>query len=284
MIDMVEARVIAGQIAERLVGKTIVVAVLAERKKGSMRDAHLLHVKPEDFKVRLEGTVLQAAYAKSRQVCIETSGGYGFAVWDVYGKILFIEAGAKIPGSPPIRLGFSDGSNLIVLPGVWAAMRLASNEDLAAAQGAVDPDLLDPSSEGFTVEALKRLVEMEKFKGSHIKEILTHYGTPGIMGLMGATCQEVLYRARVHPKRKAARLTAEELAALHRAIQGVIRDAIAAGGRASERDLFDRPGGFTPTVSAALEGKPCPACGAPITAIKMGGAGKFYICPGCQVL
>jgi len=45
MIDMVKARVIAGQIAEHLLGKRIA-AELGERKK-SYRDASLLRVKPE---------------------------------------------------------------------------------------------------------------------------------------------------------------------------------------------------------------------------------------------
>ncbi len=284
MIDMVEARVIAGQISDQLLGKKIQAAELAARKKKSMRDAYLLRVKPEEFRARLEGAVLKDAYAKYRHVCIETDSGFGLDIWDIYGKILFIEKGAKTPGNPPISLGFDDGSSLIVLPGVWGAMRVASNEELRAFRESSAPDILDTSSEGFTVAALKRLVGMEEFQGSNIKQIITKHGSPGIIGMMGAYSQEALYRARIHPKRKANRLTEEELVSLHRAIKEVTRDAIEAGGRASERNLFNKPGGFVPTVSQATEGKECPVCGAAIKAINMGGAGKYYICPGCQVL
>jgi len=284
MIDMVEARVIAGQIAEHLLGKKIAAAELGERKKKSMRDAHLLRVKPEVFRERLEGTTLTDAYAKYRHVCVETDGGYGLDVWDVYGKILFIEAGARVPGNPPIALVFEDGSRLIVLPGVWGAMRVASHEELGAFRASSDPNILDTSSDEFTVSDLKRLVSMEEFMGAHIKQVLTRHGSPGLMSMMGAYSQEALYRARIHPKSKAHALTDDQLVALHRAMQEVTRDAIAAGGRASERNLFDQPGGFVPSVSQAAEGQPCPVCGAAIQAINMGGAGKYYICPGCQVL
>ena len=141
MIDMVEAQVIAGQMAQHLLGKRITAAELAERKEKSLRDDYLLQVKPEDFRAALEGNALSDAYAKYRHVCLETSGGAGLDIWDVYGKILYIQPGAKIPGNPPIRLGFEDGSSLIVLPGVWGAMRLANNAELRAFRAASDPDL-----------------------------------------------------------------------------------------------------------------------------------------------
>jgi len=284
MIDMAEARVIADQIAEHLLGKRIAGAELGEKKKRSYRDAYLLRVKPEVFRERLEGTTLSDAYAKYRHVCLETDGGAGVDVWDVYGKILYIEAGAKVPGNPPIALLFDDGSRLIVLPGVWGAMRLASNEDLRAFRDGSDAEILDATSEAFTVEALRGLIVRDAFQKSTIKEVIARHGSPGIVGMMGAYNQEALYRARIHPKRKPQTLSDDELAALHGAIQGVVRDAIAAGGRGSERDLFDRPGGWAPTVSRATEGTPCPACGALIAEVKLGGGGKYYMCPGCQVL
>jgi formamidopyrimidine-DNA glycosylase len=284
MIDMVEARVIAGQIADHLRGRKIASANLGERKKESMRDAHLLTVEPDEFRARLEGATLGDAYAKYRHVCIETDGGYGLDFWEIYGKILLIAKGAKIPGNPPISLGFADGSTLIVLPGVWGMMRLVTNETLRAFRDSTDADLLDTSSEDFTAVALRRLLDMEQFRGNTIKKVLTKYDSPGVMSMWGAYSQEALYRARIHPKRKANALSDAEVSSLHRAIKDVTHEAIQAGGRASERDLFDKPGGFVPTVSQATAGKPCPVCGAVITAINMGGAGKYYICPGCQVI
>ena len=158
------------------------------------------------------------------------------------------------------------------------------NEDLRSFRAWSDSTILDVSADDFTPDALRKLVRMPDFQDCHIKEVLAKYGSPGITGMMGAYSQEALYRARIHPKRKVPGLSDEDIISLHRAMKDVTSEAIAAGGRASERDLFDQPGGFVPSVSKATEGKPCSVCGTPVTAIKMGGAGWYYICPGCQAL
>ncbi len=284
MIDMVEAQVIAGQMATQVVGKRIVAAALGERKKKSMRDAHLLRVKPDEFRARLEGNIVAGVFAKHRHVCLETDGGWGMDVWDVYGRILWAAPGAKIPGNPPISLGLDDGSTLIVLPGVWAAMRLASNEDLETFRASSDPDVLDITSDAFTVAALQRLVGRDEFAKSTIKEIMARVASPCLVGMAGCYSQEALYRAKIHPRRKAPTLTEAELVALHGAMVQVARDALAAGGRASERDLFDQPGGFVPVMSREMEGAACPVCGAAIASLNLGRAHKYYFCPGCQAL
>jgi formamidopyrimidine-DNA glycosylase len=284
MIDMVEARVIAGQIAEHLRGKSIAAAEIQVRRKGSMRDDHLLQVKPEKFRSSLEGRAIADAYGRYRHICVETDGEFGLDLWDVYGKILYIQNGAKVPGNPPISLCFADGSRLIVLPGVWGELRLRAVAELRTFREAEDAGLLEIPSEAFTVEALQQFFAHEEFQKSHVKEALTRYYRPSVVSVMGSLGQEALYRAHIHPKRKVRGLAEDEVAALHRAMQAVVREAIAAGGRVSERDLFDKPGGFVPTVSKATAGTPCPACGTVIEGIKMGGAGLYYICPGCQAL
>ncbi|MHB1457878.1 MAG: hypothetical protein ACYC0V_13290 [Armatimonadota bacterium] len=90
MIDMIEACLIGQQISDNLVGKTIAVAEMAEKKEGSMRDAYLLHVNPDEFKLRLERASLTAAYGKYRHICIETSSGYGLDLADIYGNADFV--------------------------------------------------------------------------------------------------------------------------------------------------------------------------------------------------
>ena len=56
------------------------------------------------------------------------------------------------------------------------------------------------------------------------------------------------------------RIEARNIAGLYAAMLSVNRDVTAAGGRDSERELFDKPGGFFPTVSKANAGQPCPGC------------------------
>lgn len=284
MIDMIEARIIGQQISDNLVGNKIAVAELADKKKGSMRDAYLLHVKPDEFKLRLEGASLTSAYGKYRHICIETNSGYGLDLADIYGKLLFIEKGEKIPGNPPISLRFDDGSSFIVLPGVWGAMGLTSNKQLQEFRESNDPDILDIFSDSLTASAMKGLMQKDEFKESNIKQLLSKHSKPGIMSLMGAYSQEVLYVAGIHPKKNVNMLSDSEIEKLCIAIKDVASKAIELKGRVSERDLFNNPGGFVPYLSSDTVGKACVVCGSIIKVMNMGGAGKFYICPGCQTL
>ncbi|MHB0999786.1 MAG: Fpg/Nei family DNA glycosylase [Armatimonadota bacterium] len=284
MIDMIEARLIGQQISEHLTGKRIAVAEMAQKKEGSMRDDYLLHVEPDEFKLRLEGAVLTAAYAKYRHICIETSSGYGIDISDLYGKILFIGEGSKIPGNPPISLKFDDGSSLIVLPGVWGAMSLAQNQQLQEFRDSSDPEILDILSDSFSVSTIKVLMSIDEFKDSTMKEFNSRHAKPCIMSLFGAYSQEVLYRAGIHPKKKVANLSDLDIEKFCTAVKDVANEAVRLGGRASERDLFNKSGGFVPSLSPDNVGKACVKCGSAISALSLGGARKYIICPGCQTI
>ena len=53
------------------------------------------------------------------------------------------------------------------------------------------------------------------------------------------------------------------------------------GGRDTERDLFNCPGGYRTKLSAKTKGAPCPICGNVIVREAFLG-GNIYYCPGCQ--
>lgn len=96
-----------------------------------------------------------------------------------------------------------------------------------------------------------------------------------------AIAQDILFRARLHPRRSLAELGEERVDELFAAITGTVRDVIAAGGRSDERDLFDRPGGYARVMHAKAAGRPCPGCGTTVMKISYLG-GACYFCPACQ--
>jgi formamidopyrimidine-DNA glycosylase len=67
------------------------------------------------------------------------------------------------------------------------------------------------------------------------------------------------------------------------AVKSVLREMTARGGRDTERDLFDHPGGYTTILSKFTVDKPCPACGTLIIKEPYLG-GSIYVCEGCQKL
>jgi len=103
-------------------------------------------------------------------------------------------------------------------------------------------------------------------------------------GVGNIYADESLFRARIRPRRMAARLTAEELDRLHSAVQKVLREAIRLGG-SSVSDYVDAAGerGFFQLRHNVYmrTGQPCLVCGTPIRRVVAAGRGTHY-CPACQ--
>ena len=102
-----------------------------------------------------------------------------------------------------------------------------------------------------------------------------------IPGLGNGVLQDILYNARIHPKRKVDTLTNEERESLFHSIKTTLKEMTAQGGRDTEKDLFGKPGGYRTRLSQNIVGKPCPVCGGMIIKEPYLG-GSIYFCDGCQ--
>src|SRR5437660_10928100 len=105
-----------------------------------------------------------------------------------------------------------------------------------------------------------------------------------IAGIGNIYAIEALWRARIHPLRKAGTLRTAEVARLHEAIRWALRKGIRLGG-ASRNDYVDargREGRMQREFQVyARAGEPCPRCGRAIVRSVIGGRGTFH-CPRCQ--
>ncbi|MFL6427228.1 MAG: bifunctional DNA-formamidopyrimidine glycosylase/DNA-(apurinic or apyrimidinic site) lyase [Acidobacteriaceae bacterium] len=103
-------------------------------------------------------------------------------------------------------------------------------------------------------------------------------------GVGNIYADESLFRAKIRPRRMAARLTMEELDRLHGSVQKVLREAIRLGG-SSVSDYVDAAGerGFFQLRHYVYmrTGQHCLLCGTPIRRIVLAGRGTHY-CPTCQ--
>ncbi|NLG52254.1 MAG: endonuclease VIII, partial [Chloroflexi bacterium] len=104
-----------------------------------------------------------------------------------------------------------------------------------------------------------------------------------IPGLGNGVLQDILWTARIHPKRKMADLSSAEIDAMYAAVKSVLRAMADRGGRDVEKDLFGQPGGYTTILSKNTVGTPCPVCGEGIQKEPYLG-GAIYYCLGCQKL
>lgn len=137
----------------------------------------------------------------------------------------------------------------------------------------------EPLSEAFTVSALARSCRKTT---RAVKPLLLDQSA--VAGLGNIYTDEVLFRAHIHPLRRAAGLSDAEMAGLHRAIIETLREAVRLGGSSvrtfvngqGQMGLFQRE-----LAVYGRAGLPCRRCGTPIRKIKVGGRGTHY-CPACQ--
>lgn len=107
-----------------------------------------------------------------------------------------------------------------------------------------------------------------------------------LAGLGNIYADESLFRAHLHPLRKANTLTSGEVESLYDAIREVLRQAIHNRGTTLEdaryRDAEGRPGRNLANLNVYHRtGKPCVCCGTPIVRILVGSRGTHF-CPRCQ--
>jgi formamidopyrimidine-DNA glycosylase len=91
-----------------------------------------------------------------------------------------------------------------------------------------------------------------------------------IAGVGNLLADEILWRAKLGPRRVPNQLTTEELDRLRRATRAAIRDAIRLGGAHTGHLIPHR-----------VSGGRCPRCGAELERATIGGRTTFW-CPACQ--
>jgi formamidopyrimidine-DNA glycosylase len=105
-----------------------------------------------------------------------------------------------------------------------------------------------------------------------------------VVGVGNIYASEALFKAGVHPKKVAGKVTSEQYKALTKAIKSVLKAAIKAGGT-TIRDFSSsdgRPGYFTQSLKVyGRKGLPCPTCGKPISHSVIGQRATYY-CTHCQ--
>ncbi len=271
MLELPEAVVIAAQANQVLPGKLIRSAVANQTPhKFAWYTGD-----PAGYGALLAGKTLGAASAFGGMVEIQA----GDKVLVISSAPRYWAAGEKRPAKHQLLLEFGDGSALTITIQMWGCIFCTNPGETS---GMLDEQAArarpSPLSEAFDRAYFEGLFDETTGKLSAKEFLATKQRIPG---LGNGALQDILWAARVHPRRKMATLSAEETAAVFRALKTVLLEMAARGGRDTERDLFGAPGGYRTVLSKNTVGGPCPACGALIQKEAfMGGA--IYFCPGCQ--
>ncbi len=135
-----------------------------------------------------------------------------------------------------------------------------------------------PLTDAFDYTYFSNLIQPDTQKLSFKAFLATQQRIPG---LGNGVLQDILFMAKLHPKRKVATLTASENGVLFHTIKTTLNEMARLGGRDTEKDLFGSPGEYRTQMSKNTAGKPCQICGSPVQKQAYMG-GSIYFCPGCQ--
>lgn len=138
---------------------------------------------------------------------------------------------------------------------------------------------LEPFDEGFTAEHLRTLA---KGRTAPIKAFLLDQRR--VAGVGNIYADEALFRAGIHPRRPAGRLSREQWERLRESVIAALNAGIDARGASIDdfRHIDGVRGSFQDQFLVHMrEGEPCVVCGSPIVKMVVGGRGT-YVCETCQ--
>jgi len=275
MIELPEALTIARQMSDTLKGKRIESAV-----RGNVPHKFAFYTRtPEEYAALLQGKTMGEARDYGSQILASVEPGHVLVLGGGGERILFHQEERTLPKKHHLLLHFQDGTYLTVSVQGWGAVGLLQQSEVGS-HALAGPAGVSPLSDAFTFEFFDgRFGVLEPQDPRSVKYFVI--SKPGVWGGGNGYLQDILFRARIHPKRRAIDVTAEERRTLYQAIRETLRQAVDLGGRDSERDLYNRPGGYRRILDSKSVGQPCPECGTPIEKVSYLG-GAAYFCPGCQ--
>lgn len=274
MIELPEAKVIARQINEALKGKRIEGVVAAH----SPHKFAWYFEDPKDYQKLLSGKHIDGCTCFGGLVEIFAEDCrilFGDGV-----RIKYHEKGERLPVKHQLMIAFDDGSSMTCSVQMYGGMWCFREGENQNPYYKVAKEKPSPYSEEFNEDYFLSMME-ESIKGSSLKAFLATQQR--IPGLGNGVLQDILWNAKLHPKRKMNTLGEEDLARLFKSIKLTLREMAEKGGRDTEKNIYGINGGYKTVMTSKNEGLPCPACGNTISKEAYLG-GSIYYCSQCQPL
>jgi formamidopyrimidine-DNA glycosylase len=272
MIELPEAIVLARQINETATGKRIKKVIAAQ----SPHKFAWYYGDPQDYHGLLAGKVIGTA--TNCGGLVEIAAGNAILLLGDGANLRYYSEGEKLPHKHQLLIEFEDGSFLVssvqMYGGIWAFPDGSFDNKYYR----VSKEKTSPLADKFDRTYFDTLFSEKTEKLSLKAFLATEQRIPG---LGNGVLQDILFNAKMHPKKKVSTLSKEEKEELLNSLKSTLSQMVVKGGRDTETDLYGRSGGYKTILSRNSADKPCSVCG---TVIKkeayMGGS--IYFCPFCQ--
>jgi formamidopyrimidine-DNA glycosylase len=277
-IELPEAHILAEQMSKELLQKQIKSFHLQDYQK--LQRIGFINKDTKAFD-QLANRKVESVLSRGNVILVKLGLSLNLILGPEYGgKILYHTSRCTVPDKYHLKLDFSDGTLLTVTLTGMGVIQILKDDELERSYvyRRDFSEVTSPMDEReFTFESFsKQLAE----KKTNIKSSLV--GKDAIVvGLSNSAFQDVLFRAKIHPKRKASELSEDERHALYGAIKTLIKERIRLDGKDQFIDLYGKQGRYTPVMGPNMSGKTCVVCGTSIEKLGLGG-GQVYFCPKCQ--
>ena len=233
----------------------------------SLRDAdRLLEVSPDTLRKKLKGKQFTLTKREGKYLFIKlNTGDYLGLHFGMTGSLRYLPAKDENP----------DYSKLSILLDEDHTLHLISKRKLGKILIADDPDEFKKVEKiGKDAGDMERdeFIEIMNNKRGYVKSTLMNQSV--ISGIGNIYSDEVLFQARIDPRRRVEKLSDDERKTLYRKMKHVIKLAIEKHANPSEF-----PASWL--LSHREEGASCPGCDGKVKKAKLSGRGYYY-CPDCQ--
>jgi formamidopyrimidine-DNA glycosylase len=278
-IELPEAKILAEQMNKELRDKRIKSYNLQDYER--LQKIGMLDKDTKSFDHLVNGKI-ESVISRGNVIRVKLNNGMNLILGPEYGGKIFYHTSEKtVPNKFHLKVNFSDDTTLTVRltsMGLIHAMKDNELERSYVFRRDFNPEVISPIDEEFTFERFSKLLADNN---RMLKSVLVGKDAV-VVGLSNSAYQDIIYRARLHPKRKASELNKDERRALYDAIKLVLQERIWLKGKDQFYDLYGNQGGYTPAMGPNMKQQTCPVCGTPIEKLSVGG-GHTYFCSKCQV-
>lgn len=277
-VELPEAYILSQQMNIELVGKEAVSCTLKDCLK--LQNLGFISMYSSDFNKLFDGKI-QTIASRGNTILVKFDNDMNLLLAPEYGgKILYHTKGSSAPLKFHLKVCFKDDSALTVtLTGMGIIQALEDQElktsyvyrrDFSATATPLDNKV-------FTLERFSKELSDTR---ANLKSALVGKDAV-IVGLGNSSFQDIIYRAGIHPKRKATDLSGGEKQELYNSIKWVIQQRIKSGGKYQFTDLYGKRGCYIPAMGPNMKGKNCIVCGGKVEKLSLGG-GQLFCCLNCQ--
>ncbi len=228
-----------------------------------------------DFADQIKKQTIRAIHRRGKYILIDLDTGYILVHLRMTGKLLFAR---ELPQQMKhVRAWFSlDEQSCLYFEDIRKFGRITFRSTLTDLESKLGPE---PLSDEFTSILLKQILTGTS---RQIKPLLLDQSV--LAGLGNIYCDEVLWKAAIHPRTPARRIPSRKIEILHTAIVTILTEAIKHQGTTIRNFGFqgERSGNYHNRLQVfGKTGQPCPCCKTTVVKLSVAQRGT-HICPSCQ--